>query len=503
MIRTGQCPGMRSRVRCGMRERYLRGRPAPGRAPPRPVGLNAKVVCLGSLRRRLFTAGHRLGTAEVQRIGRCTVYVNSILCERRSLLRVACANESNGKRLKANRDSTLFRRSELGDVPTRSGVGGSANRGCPGRAPVDLRDLGLDPYRLVTLGEARQAAYDNRKLALAGGDPREMRAKRLIPTFRKAAAAVIEMHRPNWRNAKSVTSWESTLKSYAYPKIGSMPVDAIEPADVMRWLLPIWNTKRETARKVRQRIGTVMKWAIAEGHRKDNPAGDAIGAALPKVGHKTTHQRAIMHGEVAEALRKVRKCNALSSTKLAFEFLVLTACRSREVREAAWDEVDLDAGVWTVPGDRTKTGSEHRVPLSDRAMAVVEEARAFRENDLLFPTATGRTMSDSTLSKLLPRAWDRRSAARVPFDVPRLVRRDDQCTARGGRSGPRPQGGQRRGAGVCPLRPVREAPGADGVLGEVPRPRGRRRDRIAPYGMMGAAMTRATRAVVEWRRRRI
>ena len=191
------------------------------------------------------------------------------------------------------------------------------------------RDLGLGPYPLITLGEARQAAYDNRKLAHAGGDPREIRAKRLIPTFREAAVAVIEMHSPNWRNAKSVTSWESTLKSYAYPKIGSMPVDAVEPADVMRCLLPIWNKKRETARKVRQRIGTVMKWAIAEGHRKDNPAGDAIGAALPKVGHKTTHQRAMAHGDVAATLRKVRKCNALSSTKLAFEFLVLTACRSR------------------------------------------------------------------------------------------------------------------------------------------------------------------------------
>ena len=180
-----------------------------------------------------------------------------------------------------------------------------------------------------------------------------------------------------------------------------MPVDAIEPADVMRCLLPIWNTKRETARKVRQRIGTVMTWAIAEGHRKYNPAGDAIGAALPKVGHKTTHQRAIVHGDVAAALQKVRKCNALSSTKLAFEFLVLTACRSREILEATWDEVDLDAGVWTVRGDRTKTGSELRVPLSDRAMAVVEEARAFRENDLLCPITTGRRMSDSTLSKLL------------------------------------------------------------------------------------------------------
>ncbi len=263
------------------------------------------------------------------------------------------------------------------------------------------RDLGLGPYPLVTLGEARQAAFDNRKLALVGGDPRALRDKRDVPTFREAAVTVIELHRPNWRNAKSVIAWESTLKAYAYPKIGDLPVDAIEPADVMRCLLPIWNTKRETARKTRQRIGTVMKWAIAEGHRKDNPAGDAIGAALPKVGHKTTHQRAMAHGEVAAALRKVRNCNAVTSTKLAFEFLVLTACRSREVREAKWDEVDLDARVWTVPGDRTKTGDEHRVPLSRGAISVLREARVFRENDLVFPTATGRTMSDNTLSKLL------------------------------------------------------------------------------------------------------
>ena len=222
-----------------------------------------------------------------------------------------------------------------------------------------------------------------------------------MPTFREAAATVIKLHRPNWRNAKSLTAWGSTLKVYAYPKIGDMPVDAIEPADVMRCLLPIWNTKRETARKTRQRIGTIMKWAITEGHRKDNPAGDVIGTALPKVGHKTTHQRAMAHGDVAAALRKVRNCNAVTSTKLAFEFLVLTACRSREVREAEWGEVDLDARVWTVPGDRTKTGNEHRVPLSRRAISVLREARGFRESDLAFPTATGRTMSDNTLSKLL------------------------------------------------------------------------------------------------------
>ena len=201
---------------------------------------------------------------------------------------------------------------------------------------------------LVEADFTRAAPGCRRKLARAGGDPRELRDKQHVPTFRAAAATVIELHSPNWRNAKSVAAWEFTLKTYAYPRIGEMLMDAIELADVMRCLLPIWNTKRETARKTRQRIGTVMKWATAEGHRKDNPAGDAIGAigaALPKVGHKMTHQRAMAHGEVAAALSKVRNCNALASTKLAFELLVLTACRSREVREAKWDEVDLDARV--------------------------------------------------------------------------------------------------------------------------------------------------------------
>ena len=118
---------------------------------------------------------------------------------------------------------------------------------------------------------------------------------RQIPTFREAAATVIKLHRPNWRNAKSVTAWESTLKVYAYPKIGDMPVEAIEPADVMRCLLPIWNTKRETARKTRQRIGTVMKWGIAEGHRKDNPAGESIGLDADRHRNATTERGGADH----------------------------------------------------------------------------------------------------------------------------------------------------------------------------------------------------------------
>ena len=148
------------------------------------------------------------------------------------------------------------------------------------------------------------------------------------PTFRKVAGLVIEMHRPTWRNPKSAAQWEASLRDYAYPVLGDMRVDEIGSRDVLQVLRPIWNMKRETAQRVRQRISAVMKAAIADGHRLDNPAGDALTAALPKGGQKQRHQRALPHRQVAEALESVRRSNAQTSTKLAFEFLVLTAARS-------------------------------------------------------------------------------------------------------------------------------------------------------------------------------
>ena len=178
-------------------------------------------------------------------------------------------------------------------------------------------------------------------------------------------------------------------------------MDEIGSGDVLRALRPIWNVKRETAQRVQQRISAVMKAAIADGHRLDNPAGDALTAALPKGGQKQRHQRALPHPEVEAALKTVSRSNAHSSTKLAFEFLVLTAGRSGEFRLMTWDEVDLDGGLWTVPASRMKAGREHRVPLSGRAVEVLAEAEELRENDLVFPSATGRCMSDNTLSKLL------------------------------------------------------------------------------------------------------
>ena len=176
-----------------------------------------------------------------------------------------------------------------------------------------------------------------------------------------------------WKSAKQ---WESSLRQHAFPRLGARAVDTITTADVMAVLLPLWTEKAETARRVRQRISAVMKWAIAQGYRGDNPAGDAIAAALPKASDTPKHFRAVHHSEAGDAIRAARGSQASLSVKLAFEFLVLTAARSGEVRHALWSEFDMEAAIWTIPGERMKTGREHRVPLSGRALEILDEARA-------------------------------------------------------------------------------------------------------------------------------
>ena len=190
------------------------------------------------------------------------------------------------------------------------------------------------------------------------------------------------------------------------PRFGDKRINEVTTADVMRALLAddFWNRKRVTARVVRQRIGAVMKWAVAQGFREDNPAGDAISAALPKNGVRVRHQKALPHGEVASALDRVRASNALLSTKLALEMLVLTACRSGEVRMARWSEFELREAVWTIPEDRTKSGREHRVPLSSGTLKVLEQAKTLGGGEgLVFPGRRARPLGDSTLSLLLRR----------------------------------------------------------------------------------------------------
>ena len=257
--------------------------------------------------------------------------------------------------------------------------------------------------RTLGLGSARLVALANRKVARAGGDPlAEKRRTSGMPTFEEAAEHVLALHRPGWRNAKHAAQWAATLRAYVYPHMGAMPVCNVTAADVLHILTPMWHDTPETARRVRQRIGAVMKWAVAKGYRSDNPAGDAIAQALPRHTGETQHRRALPHGEVAEAIQRVQASKASASVKLAFELLVLTAARSGEVRLATWDEVDLDAATWTVPGVRMKTKRDHRVPLCGRALAILYEARQVTESGhLLFPSPRGKTLSDNTLSKLL------------------------------------------------------------------------------------------------------
>ena len=236
-------------------------------------------------------------------------------------------------------------------------------------------NVGLGAYPVVTLAEAREKALKNRRTVARGRDPRLGG----IPTFAEAVETVIAIHRPSWRSgSKYEAQWRGTLRRYAVPRFGDKRVNEITTADVMGALLvdDFWNRKRVTARVVRQRIGAVMKWAVAQGYRQDNPAGDAISAALPKNGVRVRHQRALPHGEVAAALDRVRASDALPSTKLALELLVLTACRSGEVRRARWPEFDLGEAIWTIPEDRTKSGRVHRVPLSSGALKVLDQAKA-------------------------------------------------------------------------------------------------------------------------------
>ena len=175
------------------------------------------------------------------------------------------------------------------------------------------------------------------------------------------------------------------------PKLGGRLVGRINTADVMAVLLPIWNEKRVTAQRVRRRISAVMRWAVAQGYREDNPAGDAIGAALPRNGVRPRHHPALPYAKVGGAIETVRMSGAYPATVLAFEFLVLTACRSGEVRGALWKEIDLAGREWRIPPERMKTNREHRVPLSDGALAVLQEARALANGSgVVFLFGAGR-----------------------------------------------------------------------------------------------------------------
>ena len=261
-------------------------------------------------------------------------------------------------------------------------------------------DLGLGGWPLVSLNAAREKAIENRRLARVGGDPRT--AKRDVPTFAEAAAEVIKLNLPTWKNTKHAAQWSSTLRTYVFPHFGSRLVTEVSGSDVMKVLTLIWTAKPETARRVRQRISAVMKWAIANNYRLDNPAGDAIEAVLPKTSRTQAHHTALHYAAVPAAMRAVRAAKVTESSKLCLTFQVLTASRPGEARKAQWSEVDVGSRTWTIPSERMKADREHRVPLSERVMEILAEARNLDDGSgLVFPSRSGRPLSDMTHRKLL------------------------------------------------------------------------------------------------------
>lgn len=265
------------------------------------------------------------------------------------------------------------------------------------------REIGLGNPDLVPLAEARAQALRNKQLAYQGQDPIQIkRDARAVLTFEEAARKVHELHKPTWRNEKHASQFISTLETYAFPGMGRVRVSEVSTADVLGVLTPIWTKKQETARRVKQRIGTVMKWAVAQGWRQDNPA-ESISLALPKVEKSKDHRKAMGYSEVPACVATIRASQAGLSTKLALEFLILTASRSGEVRGALWSEIDLAKAVWTIPAARMKAKRPHRVPLSSRAASLLTEAKGLSDGaGLIFPgTIKGKPLSDMTLLKLV------------------------------------------------------------------------------------------------------
>lgn len=271
------------------------------------------------------------------------------------------------------------------------------------------REIGLGSPPVVTLAKAREVALANKRMVHDGLDPLQARAEaEAVPTFEEAARTVHKLHQPTWRNVKHAAQFISTLETYAFPRIGKTKVGDVTTSDVLAVLSPIWNEKRETARRVKQRIGMVMKWAVAKGWRQDDPSL-AITQALPKDQQAKAHRKALPYTEVADCMKAIEASGAGVSTKLAFRLLVLTASRSGEVRLARWGQIDWKAEggpVWTRPASIMKAKKAHSVPLSRAAVSILSAAQGVSDRDdpeaLVFPgTVKGKPLSDATLLKLV------------------------------------------------------------------------------------------------------
>lgn len=282
-----------------------------------------------------------------------------------------------------------------------------------GKPVVHRRDVGLGSYPEVSLTEAREKARELRKQVRGGIDPIEQKkqdreALRVqqskAKTFRECAEVVIANKSRELKNAKHVAQWQSTLETYAYPTIGERIVGTITKADVVGVLEPIWQTKNETANRLRGRIETILDYAKAMEYREgDNPAAwkGALEPILGKVSREVKAQPSLPYREIGAFMAELRKREGVSPR--ALEFAILTATRSGEVFGATWDEIDLKAKLWTIPKERMKADKEHRVPLSDEAVKLLEALPRIVGNPHVFPAPRGGKLSDMALTTLLRR----------------------------------------------------------------------------------------------------
>jgi integrase len=281
------------------------------------------------------------------------------------------------------------------------------------------REMGIGGFPDVPSARARDLADERRRSVKDGVDPieaekREAEAKAKaanVLTFERAARATWANLRPGWKREKHATQWLTTLETYVFPLIGDKPVAAITSQDCDDVLRPIWLTKEATAAKVRQRMDATMSWALAHKHVTANPC-DVLDHLLPNQKARTQHQPsmpwrvlpAFVRDHLAERTRDMVRSSLL--------FAILTAARSNEACAATWAEIDLDGAVWTIPAERMKMNSPHRVPLAPQAVTLLRKIRAAGLHaSLVFPSATGKAMSHNRLTELL-------RALEAPSDVP-------------------------------------------------------------------------------------
>lgn len=271
------------------------------------------------------------------------------------------------------------------------------------------REMGLGPIDDLTLAGARKKATEKRQLLTEGIDPIAARralkeSQRIVKlTFDECAEAFIALKSAEWKNPKSAAQWTSSLKTYATPHFGDLPVDAVSKKDVLAALQPIWHKVPETASRVQQRIAAVFDWSVAAEHRPEgpNPAqwSGSLEHLLSAPEKEVKNHRALPANEMGAFTARLRSVSGTGAR--ALEFAILTASRSGEVRGATWSEIDLDAALWTVPAARMKMKREHVVPLSERA---VELLRALPQtSELVFPATRGGQLSDMTLSAVTRR----------------------------------------------------------------------------------------------------